>query len=47
VLAQATEVIQERQMPMWRGWRRGGPTLAGWGLAAVVLDLVDWHTHAW
>jgi hypothetical protein len=42
VLAQATEVIR---MSMWRGWRHDGPTLAGWGLAAVVFSLVDWRAH--
>jgi hypothetical protein len=30
---------------MWRGWRRDGPTLAGWVLAAVVFGLVDWRAH--
>jgi hypothetical protein len=32
---------------MWRGRRRDGPTLAGWGLAAVVFGLVDWRAHDW
>jgi hypothetical protein len=30
---------------MWGGWRRDGPTLARWGLAAVLLCPFDRRAH--
>jgi hypothetical protein len=32
---------------MWRGWRRDGSTLPGWGLAAVLFGLVAGRTISW